>query len=228
MVKKIQFIVVVLFSYMGFAQVGIGTTGPTAALDINGDLRIRTISEEFDVDLAKDSILVISRDGTVKRIPSRIVISSALKTAVKGNFAGGGTVNLNLGVGATYTMLPFNNEDFDFNDEFDTATNTFTAKQDGIYEVSVQINSSSGIAASSNYGVCILKNGLVEAKEDYANVNISVLSINIDVTPTVRKTKTLLQLNAGDTISFQLYSDLSVVDISGNSQDSFFTIVQIR
>lgn len=228
MYRKFLFALVALASLSSFAQVGIGTTNPTAALDVNGDVRIRTISEELDVDLARDSILVISRDGTVKRIPSKIVISSALQTAVKGSFSGGGTVNLALGVGDTYTDIPFDGEDFDLNDEYDTTTNLFTAKQDGIYEVAVQINSSTGIAASANYGVCVVKNGTVVAIENYANVNVSVLAIDVDVTPPVRKTKTLVQLSTGDTIKFQLFSDLSTVDLSGDSIDSFFTIVQIR
>lgn len=32
-----------LFFYLGFTQVGIGTSSPTESLDINGTLRIRTI-----------------------------------------------------------------------------------------------------------------------------------------------------------------------------------------
>ena len=229
MKNKLLFIFVILLSSFNlYSQVGIGTVNPTATLDVNGDLRIRTITEELDIALAKDSVLVISRDGIVKRIPSKIIISSALKTAVKGNFSGTGTLNLALGDGLTYTDIPFNNEEFDINNEYDTTTNLFTAKEDGIFEISVQINSSSGIAASTNYGVCILKNGSVVAKENYANINVSVLTLNLDVTPPVRKTNTLVQLNTGDEISFQLVSELVTVGLSEAAEDSFFTILQVR
>jgi len=228
MLKKVLFIFMTIGSTIIYAQVGIATETPTATLDVNGDLRIRSIVEELDLDLVKDSILVISRDGVVKRVPSKIVISSALKTAVRGGFSGTGSLNLSLGLGTTYTNIPFDNEDFDYNDEYDVVTGQFTAKQDGIYDISVQINSSGGLSASTNYGVCVLKNGTVISKENFANINISVLAINLNVTPPIRKSNTLVQLNTGDTISFQIFSDLLSVDLSKSPEDSFFTIVQIR
>ena len=45
-----------LFSIPIFSQVGIGTTQPMATLDINGDLMIRKITEELDIQIAEDSI----------------------------------------------------------------------------------------------------------------------------------------------------------------------------
>ena len=43
------------------------------------DLRIRQISEEFDMNIAKDSILVIAKNGVVKRISAKSIIGAGLK-----------------------------------------------------------------------------------------------------------------------------------------------------
>ncbi len=238
-------ITLLLIFNLSYSQVGINTTSPTASLDVNGNLRVRDIIEETDVATAalvsKDSVLVTSNE-IVKSIPSKEIISAVLKTAVKGGFTNATSSTLNLS--STYTDIPFDSESFDLNDEFDVTTNTFTAKQNGIYEVKVQINASASITASTNYGVCILKNGVVEARENFSNITVNVvfpelnltlvtipetLLLNLPVTPPVRKAEALLQLNTGDTITFQVFSNLgATVNLSDNIIDSYFTIVQIR
>lgn len=223
---KLSLSIVLLFSIPIFSQVGIGTTDPTATLDINGNLRIRTIQEETNEKIAVDSILVISRDGTVNRISSKNVYESNIKTAVRGHFTGTGNINITLG--SNVAKVPFNAVAFDTNNEFDTATNTFTAKQDGIYQVYAQINSSGGLAISSNYGLRILKGTEIIAQENFANINIPILLGSIDITPPVRNVQTLVQLSEGETISFQLFTDLLSVNLLRSNTDSYFTIHQIR
>ena len=218
--------IVLLFSIQLFSQVGIGTTEPTASLDINGNLRIRNIQEETEEKIAADSILVISRDGTVNRISSKKVYDSNIKTAIRGNFSGTGNINITLG--SNVARIPFNTVDFDINNEFDTTNSTFTAKQDGIYQVYTQINSSSGLAVSTNYGIRILKGTEIIAQENFSNINISVLTLNINITPPVRNVQTLVQLSKGETISFQLFTNLLNVNLLRSKTDSFFTIHQIR
>ena len=44
-----------------YGKIGIGTTLPSAKLDVNGKLRVRDVA----IDNAKDSVLVVSGDGTV-------------------------------------------------------------------------------------------------------------------------------------------------------------------
>ena len=223
---KLSFCFFLLISIPVFSQVGVGTTEPTASLDINGNLRIRNIQEETEEKIAADSILVISRDGTVNRISSKKVYESNIKSAVSGNFTGTGNITLTLG--SNVAKIPFNAVAFDLNNEFNTTTNTFTAKQDGIYQVYAQINSSGGLAVSTNYGIRILKGTEVIAQENFANINISVLVLDINITPPVRNIQTLIQLSAGETISFQLFTNLLSVNLLRSKTDSFFTIHQIR
>lgn len=210
-----------------FSQVGINTLSPTATLDINGDLRIRTITEELVPDVAKDSLLVISRDGIVKSMPAKEAIKAGVPTAVKGSFSSGGLINLSLLSGSV--LLPFDNEDFDENNEYDTSTYTFTAKQDGIYSVATQIKASSTISVATNFGVRILHNGTVISRNSFANIGVTIIVTTINVTPPTRQTQTLVQLSEGDTITFELEgTGIASLDILGDDIDSQFTIYQIR
>lgn len=215
--------IVLLFTACAFAQVGVGTTTPTAALDINGDTRIRTIPTTSATAIAKDSVLSADKNGNVKRITSKMIIESHLKSFVKGGFTG--EQSLTLAAGSV--KIPFNYEEFDENDEFNTATSTFTAKAAGIYHVAIQVKTSAGISVASNLGVAILKNGVVVAREGFANIGITVI-VTINVTPPVRDVETLLKLNAGDTVSFSIYSDLINIGLQNAKEDSFFTIHQVR
>lgn len=207
-----------------FSQIGIGTMTPTATLDIDGDVRIRNVPVETIMDVAQDSLLVISRDGRIKTISATEITDRALPSIIKGNFNGSGLVNLSLATGTQ--DIPFDQEDFDMNDEYDTSTNTFTAKQDGIYSVSVQIEADGTLGVATNFGVLILKNGVVEVRNSYANTGVA----GSNVTPPVRNTQTIVQLITGDTIRFQIEGDVSLgsVDLIADNRDSFFTINQVR
>lgn len=215
----------ILFTVTGLAQVGIGTTSPTATLDVNGALRVRTTDSNIRETSAKDSILVSDRYGNVQRISSKMVIESRLKTFVKGGFSAAADQSLTLSSGTV--KIPFNYEDLDENNEFDTSTNTFTAKTDGIYTINVQIKSNASSVAT-NFGVSILKNESVIARCGFANVGVTIAFVTIAVTPPVRTVQTLVKLSVGDTISFNVYSDLINVGLISNKTDSFFTIQQVR
>lgn len=213
-----------LVSACACGQIGIGTTAPTASLDIDGDLRIRNVPMETIMEVAEDSLLVISRDGRIKTISATEVTTRALPSVVKGVFSGSGLVNLSLTTGSN--DIPFDQEDFDENNEYDTTTHTFTAKRDGIYSISVQIEANSTIGIATNFGVMVLKNGIVEVRNSFANIGVA----GSNVTPPVRNTQTLLQLSVGDTIQFQIEGDISLgsVDLLADNRDSFFTINQVR
>lgn len=215
-----MYLKVLLFSLLSIptlAQVGIGTTEPSATLDVNGTLRIRQFTEETDAAVAKDSILVISRDGNINRISSKKIIESSLKTSIKGHFES--NTNLTIPIVEGTVQIPFNELDFDINNEYDTTTATFTAEQDGIYHVFSQIKTGATIAVSQQVGIMIYKNGNKISKNSYANVGIS---------PPIRSTQTLVQLNKYDTITFRLLSSLENISMYCNNDESYFTIHQIR
>ncbi len=206
------------------AQVGIGTTNPTADFDINGTLRVRTTNTNLNESAAKDSILVSDNLGNIARISSKKVIESHLKTFIKGNFSSGSNVALSLT--SNTSIIPFNITDFDTNSEFNNTTHVYSAKQDGIYSVYVQIRGS-GLSVATNFGVQILKNGSVISQNSFANIGITIIG-TINVTPPIRNSQTLVQLNTGDTIQFNVVSNLLNLSLLGTDEDCYFTIHQVR
>lgn len=223
--KNVLLIAFILFYVTGVAQVGIGTTDPTTTLDVNGGLRVRTTDTNSRETSAKDSILVSDRNGNIQRISSKMVIESRLKTFIKGGFSAASDQSLTLSSGTI--KIPFNYEELDENDEFNTSTNTFTAKTAGIYTVNVQIKSNASSVAT-NFGVSIQKNETVIARCGFANIGLTIAFVNFYVTPPVRTVQTLVKLSVGDTITFNVYTDLINVGLLSNKTDSFFTIQQVR
>jgi hypothetical protein len=222
--KKIYLLCLIINIIPLYSQVGIGTTMPTAELDINGNLRVRSTTSTSRISAAKDSILVSDHSGNVMRIAAKTIIESHIKTFVKGSFVSSSDVSLVLASGSR--KIPFDYEEFDTNNDFNTTTSTFTAPQNGIYSIAVNIKAASGLSISSEFGVAVLKNGVVINRQSFLNVGI----LGINATPPVRTVQTLVSLNAGDTISFNVTSTILTLSVGliGTKEDSFFTIHQIR
>ena len=209
-----------------FAQVGVGTVNPTSTLDVNGDLRIRSTNTTITASAPKDSIIVVNNRGVLQRTNSKSIVNSYLKTIVKVVFSSTSLVDLNLLAGTV--KIPFNLAEFDSNTEFDNSTNTFTAKESGIYAVNVQIKADVALGVATNFGVAILKNGVVIARNSFANVGVTVVSIETKVSPPLRSLQSLIQLNTNDSITFHVISDLANVKLLGTKEDCFFSIQQVR
>ena len=95
--KKIIFLILFTFTVqVFFAQVGINTTSPTAQLDVNGDIRVRTAIPETDESIVQSSLLVASTDGVVKTATSKMVFESNNKTLVKANLSSTSTLDISL------------------------------------------------------------------------------------------------------------------------------------
>lgn len=215
-------LLLLLFQGSLFAQVGIGTTEPTADLDVNGTLRVRATANETDKEVIRDSILVISRSGNVNRVESTEIIDAALPSMVRASFSSSGNIGHNLSSGTC--IIDFDNKEIDNNDEFDTATNTFTAKQDGIYQICAQIKISSTISVSTNFGLGIYKNNVLVAEQSFLSVQV----LNTSVSPPIRYVSTTLDLLEDDTVTFKISSSLATVNIAGSSSNSYCAIYQIR
>lgn len=219
-------------SLQALSQVGIGTAAPTASLDINGDLRIRTVIPETVLELAKDSILVISRDGVVKVITSEAIYNSLNRSLSKASLAGDTFLNLNLLVGAA-TILPFTNESIDLNDEYDVSSYSFTPKQNGYYRIfgTVNIAPDALLGATTALGVSlqIRKGGTVIAEASSALVGASVVGINVYIQP-IRTVETIVYLTTSDSISFYLINNHNLpldIDLLAG-KNAYMYIEQIR
>ncbi|HBR53600.1 MAG TPA: hypothetical protein DEA82_05190 [Flavobacteriaceae bacterium] len=216
---------ILLFFMMGlplYGQVGIGITEPIATLDINGTLNIRTIAHSSNTTITKEKILT-SENGMVTSMTATEIVNEALPTAVKGSFSVSSGISLSLLTGSA--LIPFDQEDFDVSNEFDTTTHEFTATRDGIYEINSQIVLDATIGAATNLGLRLLKNGTVIHKQSFASVSL----LGTNVSPPTRTVQTLLALQPGDVITFEIEGDIALgtIDIEGDSVLSFFTIQQI-
>jgi hypothetical protein len=165
------FVMCCFFSIFVQSHIGVGTTTPQASLNVNGDLIVRTVTDGT-VLAAETSVLIVddSDDFIVKKVPSKDVVNSYLKSLVKGNFSGSST-------GITITVLswntiPFDNKDIDKNNEYDTSVYDFTEKQDGVYEVYPQIKVDPISAGDFGIGIFKVVSGTktVMAQENYIGV----------------------------------------------------------
>ena len=220
--KKIYLLYFIFYLTPIFSQVGIETTSPTASLDINGNLRVRSSTATNNETAAKDSILVTNNLGNVMRISSQKVIQSYFKTCIKGSFTSSSDVSLTLSSGAK--KIPFDFIEFDANNEFNTSNSTFTATQGGIYSIDIHIKSTSAVGVALDFGVAIVKNGTPITRDSFANIGI----LSINATPPVRSSRTLISLAPGDAITFNVLSSLGSLSILGNKEDCYFTIHQVR
>ena len=66
-------------------KIGIGTISPTQLLDVNGKLRVRDVS----LDNTKDSVLVVSGDGTVSYRDASSLLPTGCGLAIGDSTAGG-------------------------------------------------------------------------------------------------------------------------------------------
>lgn len=198
------------------SQVGIGTNAPTATLDINGNLRIRTVVQETDLGIAKDSILVISREGVVKSITSEAIYNSINRSLSKANFSSVSFLNLSLLSGSAI-VLPFNNELIDLKDEYNTSSYSFNPKQNGYYRIfgTVNIAPDALLGATTSLDVALqIRNGqTVIAETSSALVGAVVGLTNVYIQP-IRTVETVVYLSTSDSISFYLLNnDIAPLDI---------------
>ncbi|MGM5629525.1 hypothetical protein O2K51_01385 [Apibacter raozihei] len=125
-----------------------------------------------------------------------------------------------------------NNNDYNSTNSPDSESYCFTAPMDGIYDIYVQYELNTLLSAQS-IGVGIFKidkNNVLTllAENTYQSINISLLTLNVDVSPPTRQTKTLVRLEQGDKIFFALQSTVTINLLKNSSTSTFFTISQVR
>lgn len=205
------------------AQVGINTEDPQASLDINGDLRIRTVP----IDNTSSSILVLDTNNMIHQNIT-LLSNNAARSFVEAT--GGSSITL---LSATllsgWNKIPFSNEELDEHNDYDNTNNyEFTAPQSGVYSVYVQFEVT-GLVSAGEIGVGIFKRAAgastytLLAQESYVTVSVA----GINVSPLTRKSQRLVKLANGDHIAFGAKVPLLTVTLIGGSK-SFFTIEQVK
>lgn len=209
---------------IGYAQVGIGTQTPTRTLDVDGSFRLRNTAYVTRESAAKDSVLVVDSQGNVDRVSSKNIIYSHFKSFVRGNF--GTTGNTVIPVSSGFGIIKFTGKDFDLTNDYNASSGLFTAKIPGIYRVSVSLKFAPAVLSlTGEVGVSIQKTtgSVTTTKAKSSFSNIAVLLIN--VTPPARSAETIVELLAGDTISFMTIGPSSITIVN---DETFFSIEQIR
>ena len=91
-----QFIII-LIPILSQCQVGINTTTPTEALDVNDKLRVRSISASPSNNAIKDSVLVFEDDGILKYTSAKKIVEQAgsgvASVEVTSSISGNGTTS---------------------------------------------------------------------------------------------------------------------------------------
>lgn len=231
--KTLSTFTLLMFANLILSQVGINTTSPLATLDVNGNLIIQNVIAG-PVSEADDSVLIVDGldNNIVKKVTSKSIVDSYLKTMVKGSLQNTSILDIAL-LGSSSTKLDFDQEDFDLNDEFDVASNTFTPKQDGYYEIMSTINIEPdplGLTVSTNVSLQILKNSTVIAESSGPLVGATLGLVNVYVLP-IRTVSTVVYLTTTDSISFHLKNGDGLVSINVDlrpNENGFFFIKQIR
>ncbi len=212
-------------------QVGINTEAPLASLDVVGNLRVTDVQ----IDNNLTDVLVLGADNVVRKRTNITPVDfpvNTLKSFVSATGASAiSLVNLQLLNG--WYKIPFPNETFDENGDYNTTTSEFIAPATGIYNIFAQFRTASVVSAAE-VGIGIFKrdssSGVYSllADETYLSVNINLVGlINVDVSPPTRKTQKLVKLNQGDAIIFGAKVPLLSVQLVGGSS-SFFTINQVK
>ncbi|WP_159022235.1 hypothetical protein [Formosa sp. L2A11] len=214
-------------------NVGVGKLSTTNKLHVKPDLDTEDPVRFEDLQASTDSadkVVVATSTGVLKTVDGTV---SQLKTFIKYNASSGSSL-LGISLLGTYTPVgfPLSGREFDENSEFSTTTGVFTAKQDGIYNINFQANSK-GLLGAGTLGIGIFKKEATSssytllAEESYVNLNVSVLFIDLDVSPPTRSTQTLVKLNAGDQIVFG--TDVGVVGAALlNGFEYQFSIHQVK
>jgi len=224
--RKILVLLFFLLAAKVWSQIGINTENPTAMLDVNGNLRLR-VAEKCVEAACADSLLVKNSGGYVQTVSRDQLLNSGGRSFVSGTGADP-TIPLVVIAGFTsWLKIAFDKELIDEYNDFNISNNTFTAPKDGIYGVYVQIKASTLVSADDlGVGIFVKKGTaapVLMAEESY--VVASVLSVN--VSPPVRKTQTMVALNAGDQMFFGVKTTLVSLNlVSGGS--SLFNIYQIK
>lgn len=232
-------ILIMLLPFTLFSQVGIGTTSPTASLDINGDVEIvNTPTCNVSITNANDNIVLVKdlNSNQVQTSSIKELIKNNFKTLIKGNKTSDEQIAL-ISAGGTAQIIDFNNIDIDSNNEYSTTTNKFIPKQNGWYEIysQITIEPTNPISAtiSNDFRLNITKNGTQIGSDTGILATLTAIGTNVFIQPT-RKVKTIVYLTTSDYIQFEIENRNTLVPVAidvtvlGDANQTYFYVKQIR
>lgn len=194
------------------AQVGINTTTPKATLDINGNIKIRTISTVPSV--AQDH-MILARDQSEGGDHEIIQISpSAIPNAndrtVFSAQKNGGWSLLALAVGGSWYKINVSAADKRVGNPALFTNGVYKAPKSGTYAVTYDIQFKSGVNLEVLGGksLGIFKNATLWEQKVLDGVRISILSVSIASLPLTSTTlTTLIELQENEEITFAMNTD---------------------
>lgn len=142
--KKIKLsFVFALLSVLSFSQVGINTTTPTKELDVNGDVRVRGLSNPN----GRTTQIYAKPDGT-------LVNSFTDPSAPGTKFVGFLNSDISLDQDYNFKEIILSNELIDVNNEYNVTTGKYAPLYSGYYKISMDFDI--GDYSSRDYDLDIL------------------------------------------------------------------------
>ena len=191
-----------------FSQVGIGTDDPQATLDINGNLKVRTVPEVTTV--TNDYFILMQNNSTagdteIIRISSDNFASPAASTAYAAESDGGWSL-LDLGIsGTNWNRLNLSSGDTTIGDPTHFVNGTYTAPSSGVYMVNYEFQLEAGVDITllGNKRLGLIKNGVVIEDKVFDGVRVDLGPLNVATVPvTSTNINKMVMLEAGDTLTF--------------------------
>src|SRR6218665_117793 len=211
MENRIFILVISLFSNIILPQVGINTTDPKATLDINGDLKIRTLNTVNTILTTEQVILLRDKstagDFVVKEVSADVLLDSHAYYASKS----GSWSLLALALGSSWYKINITGaNDTKVGRQSLFTDGVYTAPQKGVYAINYEFQMASGVNLELLGGkkLGIIKNNTIVWDEKIfdgirISLDLGLTTLTIAAIPVTSTSLTsMVQLNAGETITF--------------------------
>jgi hypothetical protein len=146
--KKITIVSTIFLSQIFTAQyVGINTTTPEKELDINGELKIRTIKEETALTGNEKILIVHKTEKVIKEIDPNLLQTNTSVLAAKkeGNLT---LLNLSFDIYNTWKIVNFQSNDITTGNNSNFSNATYTVPSTGVYKIGYYFRYGNGIQAT--------------------------------------------------------------------------------
>ncbi len=199
------------------AQVGINTTTPTATLDVNGNLKVKTVDTVSSLASSQYVLLGDTSDFEVRKITvANLLDGYSPNTAGNVYYASkdGGWSLLTLSLGGGWQTVGLTGAtDTKLGNTTDFTNGVYKAPSAGTYMVSYEFqfggvdlgvlgDKSMGLVKTTTTGTATLWDS-----KTFDSVQVSLLGVGLVQVPVTSSTlNSLVQLNTGETLTFAVYT----------------------